>query len=161
MKEILKAVIENMESNLVITANREDHSVGLTGKLFLDGFSGFGEGWHSNNDVSEFCKKILLLTEEMKGKAELIGAQSKGDGSDYLERFSIRIYPLDSSKLNGIVGIHVTLSEYPYTDCRSEEILKVSGEFKTRNHTVARFAEDLSSLMSGALSEVRLSSDIL
>lgn len=99
-----------MKSKLVITADREDYSVGLTGHLYIDGFSGFGEGWHNNSDVSEFCDKLLSLSESMEGKAELLGTQCKSDGSHYLERFCIRVYPLESSKLNGTVGVHVTLS---------------------------------------------------
>lgn len=145
-----------METKLVITAEREDYAVGLTGHLYLDGFSGFGEGWHNNSDVDEFCSNLLSLSETMEGAAELLGAECKADGSDYLETFCVRVYPINDSKLNGTVGVHVTLSERPHTDCRPEEILKMSGELQARNHDIAQFAKDLGSLMSGSLREVCL-----
>jgi hypothetical protein len=148
--------IKYMDNKLLITADREDNSVGLAGRLYIDGFSGFGEGWHNNSDVSEFCSKLLSLSESMESTAELLGTQSKTDGSEYLELFCIRAYPLDRSKLNGIIGVHIKLAEYPYTDCRPEEILMVSGELKVRNHHIAQFSKDLGSLMSGSLKEVCL-----
>jgi len=146
----------SMESKLVITADREDYTVALRGNLYIDGFSGFGECWHNNSEVSDFCSDLLSLSESMEGTAELLGIQSKSDGTEYLERFCIRVYPLDRSKLNGTVGVHITLAEPPGSDCRPEGILKVSGELKARNHHIAQFAKDISDLMSGSLKEVCL-----
>ena len=87
-------------NKLTVTADREDYSVGLTGSLQLDGFSGFGEGWFNNSEVKEFCSSIQNLSNNMSGAAELIGSQSKANGDEYLERFSLRCYVLSKSKVN-------------------------------------------------------------
>jgi len=147
-------------SKLTITADRENYAVGLTGSIQIDGFSGFGEGWFNNSDVKEFCSNIQNLTNNMSGTAELIGSQSKADGSEYLERFALRCYVLSESKVNGVIGVHITLSEYPYTDCREQEILKVSGELQVRNHKLKEFSDNLNELVQGSLNEVVLNGDL-
>ena len=147
-------------NKLTITADRDDSTVGLTVSLQIDGFAGFGEGWFNNSEVKEFCSNIQKLTTKMSGTAELIGSQSKADGSEYLERFSLRCYVLSDSKVNGVIGVHVTLSEYPYTDCREQEILKVSGELQVLNHKLKEFSDNLNKLVQGGLSEVVLIGDL-
>jgi len=147
-------------NELTITADREDYSVGLTGSFKAKNFSGFGEGWFNNSDIEEFCSHIQNMANEMKGTAELIGSQSKGDEGVYLERFALRCYVLSDSKLNGIIGVHVTLSEYPYTDCREQEIFKVSGELQVRNHKMKDFSKELNNLVQGKLNEVILKGDL-
>jgi len=145
-----------MKSKLVITADRDDYSIGLIGHLSVGGFSGFGDGWHNNSDVLEFCTKLTSLSETMEGSLELLGTETNNDRSEYLETFCIRIYPLDRSKLNGTVGVHITLSTRPFTDCRPEEISKVSAELKILNHHLAKFSKDLKDLVLGDLEEVCL-----
>jgi len=145
-----------MESKLVVTAHRDDYAVGLIARLSVERFSGVGEGWHTNSDVLEFCSKLTSLSESMEGTAELFGTEANIDGSKCLETFCIRIYPLDRSKLNGTVGVHVTLSTRPYTDCRQEEILKVSAELRALNQHVVEFSRDLKELVLGGLEEVCL-----
>ena len=141
---------------LTITADREDYSVGLTGSFSAKNFSGIGEGWFNNSDIEKFCSNIQNMANEMEGTAAIIGSQHKGDGSEYIERFALRCYVLSGNKLNGIIGVHITLSEYPYTDCREQEILKVSGELQVRNHKIKDFSTDLNNLVQGKLNEVIL-----
>ena len=130
------------------------------GSLQVDGFSGFGEGWFNNTDVIDFCTNTDALISNMSGTSELIGSQCKSDGSEYLERFALRCYVLSSSNLNGIIGVHVTLSKYPYTDCRKEEILKVSGEIQVRNHKLKEFSEEIKKLLQGGINKVVLKGDL-
>ena len=144
---------------LKITADREEYTIGLTGHLNLGGFSGFGEGWFNISDVQIFTANLLSLGHEMEGSADLIGTQSKADGSELLERFCLRCYALAKSKVNGVIGVHVTLSEYPYTDCRVQEIFKVSGELKVRNQNIIEFSENLNRLLTGDIDEVSLTRD--
>jgi hypothetical protein len=92
----------------------------------------------------------------MEGTAELLGTQRALDGTKYLETFCIRVYPLNSSKLNGTVGVHVSLALPSSSDCRDNEVLKVSGELKVRNHYITQFANDLIMLLSGSLNQVTL-----
>ena len=148
------------KNSFSVTADREDYSIGLKGYLNIDGFSGHGEGWFNNTDVKEFCSKISDISKSMVGNAELLGTQSKADGSEYLERMCIRVYVLSNSKVNGVIGVHITLSEYPYTDCREQEILKVSGELKIRNRFLGVFSENLMDLMDSSVDEIRLVGDL-
>ena len=145
---------------LTITVDREDYCVGLKGSLQVNGFSGYGEGYFNNSTVKEFCSKLENLTNNMSGEAQLIASQSNPDGSEYLERLSLRCYVLSESKQNGIIGVHITLSEYPYTDCREQEILKVSGELQVRNHKMKEFSVNLNKLVQGELNEVILNGDL-
>ena len=141
---------------LLITADLDDYSVGLTCKANLNDFSGFGEAWFNLDDVTAFCNNLKQLASEMTGSVELVGSQSKPDGSEYLETFSIRCYVLSASKLNGIIGVHITLADYPYTDCRNNEIRKLSGELQIRNHKIQEFTVSLSRLISNTQSETVL-----
>lgn len=134
---------------LTITADLEDYAVGLSGKLNLHEFSGIGEAWFNADDVKTFCKNLKQLSSEMDGAVELIGSQSKPNGSEYLETLSLRCNVLSSSKLNGIVGVHVMLADHPYSDCRKEEIRKVSGELQVRNHKMEEFSNNLLKLLNG------------
>ena len=145
-----------MTEILTITADREDCAVELSGSLQLKEFSGFGEGWFNSSDIKAFCSNLHELSRNMKGTAEIIGGHGYKDTPDYLECFSLRVYPLDESKLNGTVGVHITLAHPPYTGCRKEEICKMSGEMLVRNHNVEKFANELSQLLDGGSNQVLL-----
>lgn len=141
---------------LTITADLEDFAVGLSGKLNLHEFSGIGEAWFNADDVKTFCKNLKQLSLEMDGAVELIGSQSKPDGSEYLETLSLRCNVLSSSKLNGIIGVYVMLADHPYTDCRKEQTRKISGELQVRNHKIEDFSNELLQLLNGNENEVVL-----
>jgi len=148
------------KNNLKITADREDYAVGLKSYLNVNGFSGYGEGWFNNSDIKEFCSKLSSISVEMEGEAELLGTEKRLDGSDYLETMCIRVYVLCASKLNGIVGVHITLSERPSSDSRAQEILKMSGELKVRNRLLGVFSSDLQDLMNGGVNEINMVGDL-
>lgn len=147
-------------NQLIITADHEEYSVGLTGKFNVNGFTGFGEGWFNKKDVLSFCDNIYNLSKNMLGREQLIGAQQKANGSEYLELFSLRCYVLSKSSINGIIGVHVNLADYPSTDCREYEILKVSGEIKVRNHNLKQFSKNLQLLIHGEIKEAIIESDL-
>ncbi len=145
---------------LSITASIDDYAVGLKGELSVSDFGGYGEGWFNTSEVLRFCQELRNLASELSGDCELIGSQSKTDGTEYLERFGLRCYVLAASQVNGVVGLHVTLSHYPYTDCRQQEILKVSGELQVRNGPLQQFADDLQMLVQGKLDEANILGDL-
>ena len=133
-------------NQLTINIDLEDYDAGLTGTLSVNGFSGFGEGWFNLSDLNQFIAELEKLSLNVSGKAELVAGQSKADGSEYLERFGLRCYVVAKT---GIIGIHVTLTDYPYTDCREEEISKVSAELKAEVQSVIEFCSQLRKLCSG------------
>lgn len=142
-------------SQLSVSINLEDDdgTAGLTGRLDAEGFKGIGEGWFNLREIIEFCDGFETLANSVEGEAELIAGQSKLDGSEYLERFGLRCYVVAKT---GILGVHVTLADYPYTDCRSQEISKVSGEIKVEIQSALNFIHGLRSLCAGNVSEVIL-----
>jgi hypothetical protein len=149
------------QNQLTINADREEWVTGLSGKLKLDDFSGRGEGWFNNSDIEKFCVTLIQMFTTMEGETELIGSEQKSDGSEYLETFALRVYILSSSKLNGIIGIHCTFAERTSgSDCRKEEIRKMSGEAQVRNQHIKTFAEDIQKLMNGEINEVTLTIDL-
>ncbi len=141
---------------LKITADREEYEVALTCHAFVNGFSGYGEGWFSISEVESLTHDLTKLSEHMEGKVELIGGQSKVDRSEFLETFGMRFYVLGKSKINGVVGIHVTLASPFGTYCTAEEVLKMSGQLKARNHNLKKFSNDLKDLLAGKIKEVTL-----
>ncbi len=140
-------------NQLSIKIDLEDYAAGLMGHFEANGFKGFGEGWFNLSDIVEFCNRFEVVANLLEGEAELIAGQSKSDGSEYLERFGLRCYVVART---GILGVHVTLSEYPYTDCRPQEILKVSGELKVETQSALDFVQRLRSLCAGEIPEVIL-----
>ena len=145
---------------LTITADREDHSVGLTGVLRIFEFSGTGEGWHNNSSVLDFCSRLEHISESMEGSAELIGSEGFVNQPEYLETFSMRVSPMNTSKLNGTISLFICVANGgSYPDRRELETRKMSGEMKVRNHRVLQFAKDMRSLMHGDVDSVFLEGD--
>lgn len=140
-------------NQLKVTIDLEEYTAGLTGHLAVNGFYGFGEGWFNIPEITNFCESLEQLALRVDGKAELIAGQSNVDGSEYLERFGLRCSVISKT---GIISIHVTLTEYPYTDCREEEILKVSGEIKAEVQSVINFATQLRNLCNSKGTEAIL-----
>ena len=139
--------IKMSKNRLEISIDLEEYTAGLLGRLNSNEFSGFGEGWFNLIDIKEFIEKISKMLNTLNGTANLVGSQNKADGSEYLERFGLRCYPIGSA---GTIGIHVTLTDYPFTDCRPEEVYKVSGEIKTNVELANIFISELSELISGS-----------
>ena len=144
------------EDGLLISANREDFTLELVTIMTIGKFSGKGKAWFNNSYVIEFSRKLIALTDNMEGTAELLGTQGCLDSSDYLETMSLRFYVLSNSKLNGVLGVHCTLSNHPYTGCRKNEIMKVSAELQVRNGVVNNFARNLEQLTNGNIKKINL-----
>lgn len=130
-------------NQLTLTIDLEEYSAGFYGVFEADGFKGFGEGWFNLSEIREFCDELEKLANTLDGETELVAGQSKTDGSEYLERFGLRCYVVART---GILGVHVTLTEYPYTDCRPQEISMVSGELKVEAQSAINFVQGLRSL---------------
>ncbi len=145
---------------LVVTASLDGSAVGLSADFSVEGFGGHGEGWFNKSEALAFCDQLRRLATEMSGDCELVSSQTIAEGTTSLVRFALRCYVLAPSKLNGIVGLHVTISHYPYTDCRLNEILKVSGELQVRNGQLLVFATALRDLVEGKLDEATILGDL-
>ena len=139
-------------NQLTVSIDLEEYSAGLSGAFEANNFKGSGEGWFNLSDIEDFCDSLEKLANSLDGEAKLVAELSKDDDS-YLERFGLRCYMLSRT---GILGVHVTLSDYPYTDCRPQEISKVSGELKVEVQSAINFVKGLRLLCSGDATEVTL-----
>jgi len=137
-------------NQLTIKIDLEDYTAGLFVKINANGFSGFGEGWFNTSEIIGFCRELESLDSNSDGKCELVAGQSKSDGSEYIELIGIRCYVI----ANGLLGMHVSLTDYPYTDCRQHEISKVSSELKLNTQSAIEFAKNLHSLCLNEVKEV-------
>ena len=99
-------------NQLTIKIDLEDYTAGLFIKINANGFSGFGEGWFNISEIIGFCRELESLDLNSDVKCELVAGQSKSDGSEYIELIGIRCYVI----ANGLLGMHVSLTDYPYTD---------------------------------------------
>lgn len=140
-------------NQLTLTIDLEEYSAGLSGIFEAAEFKGVGEGWFNLSDIYAFCDDVEKLVNTLEGEAQLIANQSNSSGTEYFERFGLRCYIVSRS---GIIGVHVTLSDYPYTGCRPQEITKVSGEVTVEIPTAINFAQGIRRLCSGTTKEVTL-----
>ncbi|MBE0449035.1 MAG: hypothetical protein IBX64_13255 [Actinobacteria bacterium] len=136
-----------------ISIDLEDDTAGLSGRFEANGFKGFGEGWFNTSDIIRFCNNLKKVATSLEGEAEIVAGQYKSDGSEYLELFGVRCYVISKT---GILGVHVHLTDHPYTDCRPQEISSVSGELKIECESALKFANDLHNLCLDRMSEVKL-----
>ena len=140
-------------SKLTITIDLEDHSASLFGKFESENFSGIGKGWFYLIDLKQFCNSFEKLIETNSGTANIVGSLRQSDGTGYLETLGLRSYVVSKT---GILGVHVTLADYPYTDCRAEEISKVFGEVKVETQSAINFLNQLRKLIVGEITEAIL-----
>lgn len=140
-------------NQLSISIDLNDDYAGLTGRFEANQFKGFGEGWFNVTDIIKFCDNLKQLACSLEGKAQLISNQSNSDYSECTEVFGLRCYVLSTT---GIIGIHVSLVDYPYTDCRAQELSCVSGELKVERQSVIEFSQALRHLCLGQVTEVIL-----
>ena len=139
--------------SLSIDLDEDGGIAGLFGRLEANGFKGHGEGWFNLSEIKRFCRSFEKMIKAMDGESELLAGQSNGDGSDYLECFGLRCSVVAAT---GIIGVHVTLSDYPYSGCRLQEISKVSAELKVEAQSASEFIQGLRGLCSGVVTTVIL-----
>ncbi|WP_064608939.1 hypothetical protein [Photobacterium sp. J15] len=140
-------------NQLTVTIDLEDYTAGLTGKLDLNGFSGYGEGWFNLSEIENFCDSLEQVVNKVEGTTKLIAGQRNLDGSEYLERLGLRCSVIAKT---GVFSIHISLSDYPYTGCRPEEIRKITGEIKADTRKVLNFVSQLRKLCIGKNTEAIL-----
>jgi hypothetical protein len=143
----------NEFNQLTITIDLEECTAGLEGQLFNDGFTGIGTGWFNITDVMDFADQLEQCALKLTGTAQLIGGESNPDGSESLETFALRCSVV--SRL-GILGVQVSLASYPHTNCRIEEISRVSSELKADVQSVLNFSQQLRNMSQGVINEATL-----
>ena len=145
----------NMNNYLKITADVEDDgTVGLTATAYTNGFSGVGEAWFNISDVHTFISNLESFARTTENPPVLEGGNWDGHGNLILKLLSFKFYSFSSSR----AGVKIQLASYPYTDCRPEEISKVTIELKPESQEILNFCEQLRSLLINNIGEACLSS---
>lgn len=139
------------QNQLKLTIDIGEFAVALIGRLTVEGFAGHGAGWFSADEILEFCESIKQMVNQKKGPVALSTNRTKG--YECHETFSLKAYFVSKT---GDFAIHSILSEAPYSDCRSEEVLTIMGEVKTSSVDLLTFADTLKQLCLGEVEEVIL-----
>lgn len=143
----------NMDKYLKITADIEDDgTVGLTGVVSSKRFSGTGEAWFNISEVNEFIAQLENFAKTTKNPPEIAGGNWDGNGYLMHKLFSLRFYLLSSFR----AGVLVELADYPYTDCRAEEIASVTLELQPETQEIINFCGQLNKLLTNGVSEACL-----
>ncbi|MBL4762730.1 MAG: hypothetical protein JKY93_08530 [Gammaproteobacteria bacterium] len=142
-----------MNNFLKITADLDDDgTVGLTGAVSNDGFSGIGEAWFNVSDVRLFISKLEHFAKTTENPPELSGGNWDGNGNLIHTLFSLRFYSFSSYR----AGVQVQLANHPYTDCRAEEISQVILELKPETQAILNFCKQLNALLVDNINEAYL-----
>lgn len=142
-----------MNNYLKIKADVEDDgTVGLIARVSCDGFSGFGEAWFNLTEVKNFISQLLVFSKSTQNPPLIAGGNWDGNGNLSEVLLSFRFYSFSDFR----VGVHVTLANHPYTDCRKEEISRVTVELKPEMQTVLSFCEQLNDLLLNDIQEACL-----
>jgi hypothetical protein len=142
-----------MSNYLRITANLEDDgTVGLTAAVSSEGFSGTGEAWFNVSDVKQFVIQLEHFAKTTENPPEISGGNWGSKGNLLHKLFSLRFYSFSSFR----AGVQVELANYPYTDCRPEEISSVKLELKPESQAIINFCGQLNQLLTNNIREASL-----
>ncbi len=142
-----------MNNYLKIIADIEDDgTVGLTGSVSSEGFSGKGEGWFNITEVERFISQLEHFAKTTEVPPELEGGYWDGNGNLSHKLFALRFYTVSSFR----AGLRVELANHPYTDCRSEEIASVALELQPETQAIIDFCAQLNHLLLNNIGEASL-----
>ena len=142
-----------MTDQLIITIDQDDDgTAGLKAIVYSGAFSGEGEAWSNISEINTFINQLKNFAETTKNTPLIEGGHwdEKGNLKDTL--LSFRFYSFSNYRC----GLQVKLAYYPQTECREEEISRVSVELKPEASKVLFFAEQLEKLINSKVEEAIL-----
>ena len=144
---------KNMTDQLIITIDQgDDGTAGLKVKVHSGSFSGEGEAWFNISEIKLFTNQLIKFAKTTENPPSIEGGNWDGKGNLKDVLLSLRFYSFSNYRC----GLQVKLSDYPQTECREEEISRVSVELKPEVSKVLLFAEQLEKLISSNNGEVIL-----
>ena len=142
-----------MKKYLKVTADIEDDgTVGLTGVVSSNRFSGIGQAWFDLSEVKEFIVQLENFAKTKENPPEIAGVNWDGDGILIDKLFSLRFYLLSNIR----AGVLVELADCPYTDCRAEEKASIYLELQPETQEITTFCGQLKGLLTNEVSEACL-----
>lgn len=122
----------------------DDGTAGIIAEVNNDGFSGKGEAWFNLSDISSFATQLEAFAKSLNNPPIIEGGHWNGEGELSEKLLSLRLYPISTHR----IGMEVILADYPYTDCRPEEISRVSVELRPEAQATIEFAQQLAGLVN-------------
>ena len=142
-----------MLNYLKVTLDQEDDgTAGLFAEVYSGKFSGIGEAWFNFSEIKSFIEQLISFVETSKNPPLLKGGYWDESGNLKDALVSLRLYSFTSYRF----GLEVILAEYPYTDCRDEEVSRVSVELKPEVNQLLSFAKQLENLIHSNVGEAIL-----
>jgi hypothetical protein len=144
-----------MPDYLKVTIYKDtDGTAGLRAKVCSGSFSGEGEAWFNISEIKKFIDQLKNFSETKKNPPSIASGicDSYGNLSETL--LSFKFYPLSDYRYR--LGVSIALADYPYTDCREEEISRVFVELKPEANSILKFSEQLKLLLNSEIEEAVL-----
>lgn len=130
----------------------DDGTAGILATVKSGAFSGSGEAWFNISDINKFVSDLKRFAETTKNPPIIEGGNWDGKGNLELTLLSLRFYVFSTYRC----GVQVNLADYPYTNCREEEISRVIVELKPEAQKVVEFSEQLKQLVNSKIEEATL-----
>lgn len=121
----------------------DDGTVGLVAEVHSGDFSGKGEAWFKISEISAFVDQLLEFAQTTKNPPSIEGGFWGDDGELSELLLSFKFYSFSNYRL----GAHIVLADHPYTDCREEEVSRISVELKPVAQKVIEFCDQLKQLL--------------
>lgn len=142
-----------MNQQLIVRLNHDDDgTAGIVGTVKSEKFSGEGEAWFNLTEISSFAEQLESFAKTTKNPPKIEGGNWDGEGNLIEVLLSFRFYVFSTYRL----GVYITLADYPYTDCREEEISRVFLELKPEAQAVIEFSRQLKKLLNSSNGEAIL-----
>lgn len=130
----------------------DDGTAGIIAEVKSNGFSGKGEAWFNLSDITSFANQLEAFAKDLNNPPIIEGGHWTGDGELSEKLLCLRLYPISTHR----IGMQVVLADYPYTDCRPEEISRVSLELRPEAQATIEFAQQLARLVNAQSGEAIL-----
>ncbi len=132
-----------MNSHLKVHLDHDDDgTAGIIAEVKSNGFSGKGEAWFNLSEIKSFASQLEEFAKSLNNPPTIEGGYWNGEGELSEILLSLRLYQIATHR----IGMQVILADYPYTDCRAEEISRVSLELKPEAQATIEFAHQLARL---------------
>ena len=142
-----------MNAILKVKLNRDDDgSAGIVATVKTGAFSGTGEAWFNITDINKFIIKLENFAKTTEDPPFIEGGNWDEQGNLKLSLLSLRFYMFSTHRY----GVQVNLADYPYTNCREEEISRVIAELKPEAQSIVEFTNQLKQLVNSEIEEAIL-----
>ncbi len=142
-----------MNRHLKIHLDHDDDGTAvLVAEVKSNGFSGKGEAWFNLSEIKSFASQLEAFAKSLNNPPIIEGGHWNGEGELSEKLFSLRLYPISTHR----IGMQVILADYPYTDCRPEEISRVSLELRPEAQATIEFAQNLARMANAENGEAIL-----